>query len=164
MDFSVVQQHNKPDDCWVIIHGKVYDVTGFLGEHPGGPAGMNCAFRCHRPRLISSLQSSSRLPAAMPPPPTTRSMLPALSTVPFPPMPLRASCGPRQFLRPPPLRPPPRMRLTRPAPSPTCWPSSPSMTSRRSPCAHTHPRRLLFTRLRPPTSSRSTRICPSTAS
>lgn len=33
---SDVQKHNKQDDCWVIVHGKVYDVTEFLPEHPGG--------------------------------------------------------------------------------------------------------------------------------
>lgn len=32
-----VKQHNKPDDCWVIIHGKVYDLTKFLPYHPGSP-------------------------------------------------------------------------------------------------------------------------------
>lgn len=32
-----VAQHNKDDDCWLIIHGKVYDVNGFLVDHPGGP-------------------------------------------------------------------------------------------------------------------------------
>ncbi|KAL2120610.1 hypothetical protein VTJ04DRAFT_4637 [Mycothermus thermophilus] len=31
-----VAKHNKPDDCWVIVHGKAYDVTEFLPEHPGG--------------------------------------------------------------------------------------------------------------------------------
>jgi len=34
---SEVAQHTKDDDCWMIIHGKVYDVTGFLVDHPGGP-------------------------------------------------------------------------------------------------------------------------------
>jgi len=32
-----VEKHNNKDDCWVIIHGKAYDVTEFLPEHPGGP-------------------------------------------------------------------------------------------------------------------------------
>ncbi|XP_022776717.1 cytochrome b5-like isoform X1 [Durio zibethinus] len=29
-------QHNTKDDCWVVIDGKVYDVTSYLDEHPGG--------------------------------------------------------------------------------------------------------------------------------
>ena len=28
--------HDRPDSCWVVIHGKVYDVTDFLSRHPGG--------------------------------------------------------------------------------------------------------------------------------
>lgn len=31
-----VAKHASKDDCWVIIHGKAYDVTDFLPEHPGG--------------------------------------------------------------------------------------------------------------------------------
>lgn len=34
--YDDVLKHNKKDDCWVIVHGKVYDVTSFLDEHPGG--------------------------------------------------------------------------------------------------------------------------------
>merc|ERR1712086_267110 len=29
-------KHTSRDDCWVAIHGKVYDVTQFLSMHPGG--------------------------------------------------------------------------------------------------------------------------------
>lgn len=32
-----VAKHNRRDDCWVIIHGRAYDVTQFMPEHPGGP-------------------------------------------------------------------------------------------------------------------------------
>ncbi|KAK4374176.1 hypothetical protein RND71_004853 [Anisodus tanguticus] len=31
-----VSLHNSPNDCWVIINAKVYDVTNFLNDHPGG--------------------------------------------------------------------------------------------------------------------------------
>lgn len=34
---SDVKLHNSDSDCWVIIHGKVYDVTKYLDDHPGGP-------------------------------------------------------------------------------------------------------------------------------
>ncbi|KAI9893759.1 MAG: Cytochrome b2, mitochondrial precursor [Vezdaea aestivalis] len=33
-----ISQHASKDSCWVIIHGKAYDVTDFLPEHPGGPS------------------------------------------------------------------------------------------------------------------------------
>ncbi len=32
-----VQQHNTFDDCWIIIHGKVYDFSEWKDHHPGGP-------------------------------------------------------------------------------------------------------------------------------
>jgi cytochrome b involved in lipid metabolism len=30
------KKHTTEQSCWLIIHGKVYDVTEFLEEHPGG--------------------------------------------------------------------------------------------------------------------------------
>ena len=34
-DGQEVAKHNNKDDCWVIIHGRAYDVTEFMPEHPG---------------------------------------------------------------------------------------------------------------------------------
>ncbi|XP_037085713.1 cytochrome b5-like [Pollicipes pollicipes] len=31
-----VQQHTGDPDIWMIIHNRVYDVTKFMDEHPGG--------------------------------------------------------------------------------------------------------------------------------
>ncbi|KAE7998661.1 hypothetical protein FH972_003182 [Carpinus fangiana] len=33
-----VSLHNKKTDCWIIIKDKVYDVTSYVEEHPGGDA------------------------------------------------------------------------------------------------------------------------------
>ncbi|MDQ2973067.1 MAG: cytochrome b5 domain-containing protein [bacterium] len=31
-----VSQHSKEDDCWTVINGKVYDLSSFIRNHPGG--------------------------------------------------------------------------------------------------------------------------------
>lgn len=32
-----VAQHATPDDCWSVVDGTVYDLTAWIGQHPGGP-------------------------------------------------------------------------------------------------------------------------------
>jgi cytochrome b involved in lipid metabolism len=33
-----VAKHDNVDDCWLVLDGKVYDVTEFVSSHPGGKA------------------------------------------------------------------------------------------------------------------------------
>ncbi|PCG94528.1 Aldolase-type TIM barrel [Penicillium occitanis (nom. inval.)] len=33
-----LRKHRTTEDCWIAVHSKVYDVTEFLEEHPGGAA------------------------------------------------------------------------------------------------------------------------------
>jgi cytochrome b involved in lipid metabolism len=47
---SQVQAHKSRNDVWIIVHGKVYDVTLFLSEHPGGEdILLEYAGKFHRP-------------------------------------------------------------------------------------------------------------------
>ncbi|XP_065089720.1 cytochrome b5 reductase 4 isoform X2 [Ochlerotatus camptorhynchus] len=36
VNYAELAQHNKPDDIWTAIRGKVYNVTRYLDFHPGG--------------------------------------------------------------------------------------------------------------------------------
>lgn len=31
-----ISRHNSQEDAWVVVDGRVYDVSGFLPSHPGG--------------------------------------------------------------------------------------------------------------------------------
>jgi len=33
---SEVAKHSSEIDCWMIISGKIYDITDYFGQHPGG--------------------------------------------------------------------------------------------------------------------------------
>lgn len=36
IDLDECKRHTTEKDCWIVLSGKVYDVTEFLDEHPGG--------------------------------------------------------------------------------------------------------------------------------
>ena len=56
--WTEVRRHNTPTSCWIVVDGDVYDVTCWLGKHPGGQivilnsAGMDCTdiFNAYHPR------------------------------------------------------------------------------------------------------------------
>ncbi|KAL4960450.1 FMN-dependent dehydrogenase-domain-containing protein [Aspergillus stella-maris] len=65
-----IAQHNSRQSCWVAIHGAVYDVTGFLDEHPGGAKVLlRCAGRdatsdfdsVHSPELLAETLPATAL-------------------------------------------------------------------------------------------------------
>ena len=30
-------KHATEEDCWLLIHNRVYDISEYMEEHPGGP-------------------------------------------------------------------------------------------------------------------------------
>ena len=36
VDLEELSKHTTEKDCYLLYNGKVYDVTEFLDEHPGG--------------------------------------------------------------------------------------------------------------------------------
>ncbi|KAI6082037.1 hypothetical protein F4821DRAFT_14475 [Hypoxylon rubiginosum] len=38
LNAAEVAKHNTTSSCWIVVHGKVYDVTPYLEQHPGGAA------------------------------------------------------------------------------------------------------------------------------
>jgi cytochrome b involved in lipid metabolism len=41
LNMGEISKHNKQSDCWMLIDGKVYDITSYFGEHPGGNSNMS---------------------------------------------------------------------------------------------------------------------------
>ena len=36
LSWEEVRKHHSPDDLWIVLEGKVYDVTEWKKRHPGG--------------------------------------------------------------------------------------------------------------------------------
>lgn len=82
---SVLMQHNTAQDAWIAVHGSVYDITHWAGQHPGGDiillgAGTDCTvmFEMYHPAGVPSsllrkfrighLQQQQHSPSSPPPP------------------------------------------------------------------------------------------------
>ena len=39
-----ITKHSSAEDCWIVVNGKVYDLTKFAPEHPGGPESKSYLF------------------------------------------------------------------------------------------------------------------------
>ncbi|GJQ84112.1 hypothetical protein Trydic_g12085 [Trypoxylus dichotomus] len=37
-EFSLeeIADHDNVRDCWIVVYDRIYDITGFIKEHPGG--------------------------------------------------------------------------------------------------------------------------------
>ena len=35
-----VARHNRADDLWLVVHGRVYDASAWVVQHPGGAAAL----------------------------------------------------------------------------------------------------------------------------
>jgi hypothetical protein len=36
ISLAAVAAHNAPDDCWLVINNNIYNVSDYVGAHPGG--------------------------------------------------------------------------------------------------------------------------------
>jgi len=84
--------HNSRDDCWVSIDGKVYDVTKFLPQHPGGEkilydcGGRDCTnefFELHRLDVLWKYESKLLVGELVGVKSVYNKPLPALSLIPY---------------------------------------------------------------------------------
>ena len=40
LSMAEIAKHNSKNDCWLLISGKVYNITDYFGSHPGGNSTM----------------------------------------------------------------------------------------------------------------------------
>ena len=56
-----VAEHNDEDDCWIVVDGKVYDITKYLKFHPGGEAPVAWAGKPDASEVFSIFHDASVL-------------------------------------------------------------------------------------------------------
>src|SRR5262245_25403033 len=60
-------RHSSQHDCWVVIHGRVYDLTQFLPEHPGGAGTILMYAGKDASEAFDSIHSPDVIDKALPP-------------------------------------------------------------------------------------------------
>jgi cytochrome b involved in lipid metabolism len=50
-----VAKHATPEDCWIVVNGKVYDLTRFAPSHPGGAESAFPPIPNHHPTNIDAV-------------------------------------------------------------------------------------------------------------
>ncbi|KAI1872868.1 uncharacterized protein JN550_003742 [Neoarthrinium moseri] len=70
VSFAELRRHDKKEDCWIAVHSKVWDLTEFIDEHPGGSeillkcAGTNATHEfdaVHAPGILEENLSDDKL-------------------------------------------------------------------------------------------------------
>ncbi|TAQ91013.1 hypothetical protein B7494_g604 [Chlorociboria aeruginascens] len=60
-----VSAHNKPDDCWIVVEGQIWDLTEFAPEHPGGAKLILKLAGKDATREFNEIHTSSLLPRTL---------------------------------------------------------------------------------------------------
>jgi hypothetical protein len=53
LSVSEISKHNSDADCWIVVDGQVWDITGFAPDHPGGPGSQSRASSLYPPTSAS---------------------------------------------------------------------------------------------------------------
>jgi len=92
MDMSEVEKHNSEGDAWIVIDGKVLDVSMFMNFHPGSKhllvkvAGTDCTeefYSLHRQSVLENFQEKLQIGTVKGKPVPPARDLGALSLVPY---------------------------------------------------------------------------------
>ena len=67
---SVLKQHNKRDDVWMALYGKVYNVTAYMPYHPGGEKELMRAAGRDGTKLFGTSSRNIRIKHALLKPPS----------------------------------------------------------------------------------------------
>ena len=63
-----VKKHNTEESCWLIIHGKVYDITKVTDDRGGDPADRGARsgpLTTHKPKPLRSSWTNTRAEAML---------------------------------------------------------------------------------------------------